>query len=161
MHKQPLPKFFFCINSNHENCEKEMFLFLFSHCWSTLSAWHSATRPFQPAALGVWQLQFKHCFLGHWHQAGQRGGKLLQVVSLHPCEYMSSEELAVSGQGKAAAAMRKLPSSMKGWREVDCMTVKGRVWAEKCAYKCAAPSFESTAMGKQTNRTWVRGFKEC
>lgn len=56
------------------------------------------------------------------HQAGQRGGKLLQVGSLHPCEYMSSEELAVSRQGKAAATKRKLPSSKQGWREVDWMT---------------------------------------
>lgn len=65
MQKQPYT-FFFCINSNHENCEKEMFLFLFSHCCSMLSAWHSATRPRQLAALGVWQLQFKRCFLGCW-----------------------------------------------------------------------------------------------
>lgn len=72
----------------------------------------------------------------------ERGGKLLQVGSLQPCEYMSSGELAVSGQGKAAAAKRKLPSCMKGWREVDWMTVKGRVWVENVLAvtdKCAAP----------------------
>lgn len=93
----------------------------------------------------------------------ERGGKLLKVGSLHPCEYMSSEELAVSGQGKAAAK-RKLPSSKKSWREIDWMTVKGKVWVENVlavAHKCAAPSFESAAVGRQTNRTWVGGFKEC
>lgn len=107
----------------------------------------------QLAAMGVWQLQFKHCFLGHW-PCTRLGRERWEVGSLCPCEYVLSEELAVSGQGKAAAAKRKLPSSKKGWREVDWMTVKGRVWVENVlavAHKCAAPSFESAAMaGKLT-----------
>lgn len=76
MHKQPLPKytFSFCINSKHQNCEKEMFLFLFSHCWSTLSAWHSAPWPGSAGSPGSVAAAVQTLFSGALalHQAGQR-----------------------------------------------------------------------------------------
>lgn len=67
----------------------------------------------------------------------ERSEKLLQVASLHPCEYMSSEGLAVSGQGKVAAAKRKLPSSKKGWRDIGCMTGRGESIGGKCPGSCS------------------------